>query len=230
MTHPAADLPFGDYQARFEKAAKKNGGDVRRLANGACLARFGAAESAPLAFMSGVHGDERSGPLALLRWLEGALPGGLCPPDQGLWVAPLLNDAGWDAQTREWNGLNLNAAFLPGIAPPFLDEVMADLAAHRPRLFLDFHEDSEKPFPYVYRYTEDRHDLAQQLQHVLGIQEVTWSPADQQRWKGSSETYVRGLGCDHCATLELPPVWPIEKRIGCYVRTIRWCVHERQEG
>jgi hypothetical protein len=173
-----------------------------------------------------VHGDERSGPLALLQWLAGPDPLVFRPTDLALWVVPLLNDVGWDANTREWQGLDLNKTFLPGAAPVFVAEVMADLAAHVPRVFLDLHEDSEKPFPYVYRFTEDTHDFVTRLQQVLQAADMPWSPADRPRWRGSTEIYVRDLGCDRSATLEAPPVWPLPARLEWNLRAVSWCIRE----
>ncbi len=217
------DLNFRDYHDEFEKAISQHGGAVRRLTNGGCQGIIGNTDGPRLAIMSGVHGDERSGPLALLDWVRHieSLPRNLT-----LWMVPLLNDAGWDDNTREWNGLNLNAAFLPGVAPSFVAEVMADLAAHVPQVFLDLHEDSEKPFPYVFRYTEDRHDFASRLQQALGAVDVQWSAADRQRWKGSTEIYVRDIGCHRSATIEAPPIWPLNARIEWNQRAVRWCIHE----
>ena len=224
-----SELSFSAYSDQFAAAAADGrGGAVRRLANGGCLTTFGHAEAPRLALLSGVHGDERSGPLALLSWLTGASPGGVVPSGLGLWVVPLLNDDGWDKNTREWKGVNLNAAFVPDTRIPFVAEVMGDLAAHVPHVFLDLHEDSEKPYPYVYRYTEDRQDFIVRLRDALGAQETLWSSADLERWKGSSEIYVRSLGCERSVTVEAPPVWPLEARIEWNLRAVRWCVAEGQ--
>jgi predicted deacylase len=219
-----SDLDFRDFHNHFEQLASTRGASVRRLANGGCLVLFGQADLPRLAIMSGVHGDERSGPLALLDWLRHLDHS--FSLDMAIWMVPLLNDVGWDANVREWQGINLNSAFLSQVAPSFVAEVMADLAAYVPRVFLDLHEDSEKPFPYVFRYSEDRHDFVTGLQQVLGAVDIPWSPDDIQPWKGSTEIYVRHLGCDRSATIEAPPAWPLDTRIEWNLRAVRWCIKE----
>jgi predicted deacylase len=226
LAEELAALNFHQIQDRLEVAVAAHAGTARRLSNGTCVARFGDAAAPRLAVLSGVHGDERSGPLALLSWLEGTPRGALLPSGVSLWTAPLLNDAGWEQNTREWKGINLNAAFLPQGAPPFLQELMADLAAHVPGVFIDLHEDSEKPFPYVYRYVEDRHGLAERLQQALAAQDMPWTPADRERWKGSTEIYVRQLGCDRCATIEAPPAWPLARRVAWNLTAVSHCLGE----
>jgi hypothetical protein len=143
--------------------------------------------------------------------------------DFEFWVAPLINDAGWDEYTRNWHSLNLNRSFLPELAPPFLGELMMDLSSCVPSLYLDLHEDSEKSFAYVYRYTEDRHDLAERLERVLEAEDVPWSPEELERWKGASEVFVRRLGCNRSATLEAPPAWPLGRRVAWYLRALQYC-------
>jgi predicted deacylase len=211
---------------RFAAEALRHEGKVRYVANGGCMASFGHPNRRRLCLMSGVHGDERSGPLALLQWLEQAPPGAIVGQEMTLWIAPLINDKGWDANVREWNGINLNAAFLANATPDFIQEYMSELAQHMPDIFLDHHEDSEKPYAYVYRYTADRNDFTPRLQQALDATDVTWSPSDEERWKGSTEVYVRRLGCERCATIEAPPVWPLPQRIEWNQRAVRWCVSQ----
>jgi predicted deacylase len=220
------ELGFSAYQEQFAAAVVRRGGVIHRLANGGCLAAFGRPEGPRLAVLSGVHGDERSGPLALLSFVTEAPLEDFSPDGPALWMVPLLNDDGWDNNTREWKGVNLNAAFVSDSPVPFVAEVMRDLEARVPRVFLDLHEDSEKPFPYVYRFTEDRQDFSLRLRHALGAEEALWSLADAERWKGSTEIFARKLGCERSATIEAPPAWPMQARIAWNLRAVRQCVAE----
>jgi predicted deacylase len=215
-------LSFHEYHDRFAAATRKHGGNVRRLSHGGCVATFGDPRRSRFAVLSGLHGDERSGPVALLHGLEQVRGWAATAKEFEFWVAPLVNDAGWDENTRNWHSLNLNRSFLPELAPPFLNELMADLSTRVPSLYFDLHEDSEKSFAYVYRYTEDRHDLAERLERLLEAKDVPWSPEELERWKGASEVFVRRLGCNRCATLETPPAWALGQRVAWYLRALEY--------
>lgn len=222
--HAIEQLSASQYQTRFAVAARRHGGAVRHLQNGSCVTTIGKSSERRLGLMSGLHGDERSGPTALLHWVESTPVGKLSAEGIELWIAPLINDRGWDENTREWGATNLNRAFLPELAPPFLEQLMADLAEHRPSIYLDLHEDSTKEFAYVYRYREDRHDLSRRLQEVLSAEDMEWTSQDMATWKGSSEVFVRKLGCDLATTLETPPVWPLARRVDWFLESIRFCL------
>ncbi len=217
---------FSVYQEQFAAAVGRRGGVIRRLANGGCLAEFGRKKGPLLAVVSGVHGDERSGPLALQSFVKEASLEVFRSDGPALWLVPLLNDDGWDNNTREWKGVNLNSAFIPDSPVPFVAEMMRHLAARVPQIFLDLHEDSEKPYPYVYRFTDDRQDFTLRLRDALGAGETLWSPGDEERWIGSTEIFVRQLGCERSVTIEAPPVWPMQARIAWNALAVRYCVTE----
>lgn len=206
-----------DYYLRFAAAARGHNGDLTQLEHGGSLATFG--EGPRLALMSGLHGDERSGPLAILQWLEESSGKELVPRGCQLWVAPLVNAHGWDAGVREWNGQDLNRLF-GSDAPPFLSAIMNSLDSQLPCVFLDLHEDSDRPELYIYHYVEDRHDVDVQLAEALGATLVAWS--DFGPWEGSGEVFLRRRGCQRCITIEIPPTWSLDERIGYARRAIEW--------
>jgi len=208
-------LTFQEYFVRFERAAIRHKAHLTPLSNGGCIARFGIGPC--FAIMSGLHGDEGSGPLSILEWLE-ALPVET-PLRHQFWIAPLVNDDGWDQGKREWQNLDLNRSF-NGAAPDFLATIMMDLEIARPDLFLDLHEDSYYEGPYLFQFTGDTHPLVTQLASNLDFETEPWS--DLAAWETASETYVRRLGCDYTVTIEVPPVWPLEKRIQKNIQVITW--------
>lgn len=214
-------LSFASYNLRVRTACERHGAHVEVMANGCLVIQLGRAESVRLSIMSGVHGDERSGPSALLRWLEETAPGALVPQGVGLWLAPLVNDDGWNSNRREWHGIDLNRSFLDDVAPAFLRELMSSIQGAPPFLYLDLHEDSDVPYDYVYRKEEDTHDLAVRLQQHLNARDVPWN--SQEPWAGASEVYVRSLGISLCTTIEAPPSWPLHERVEWQLKAIRWC-------
>jgi len=61
-------LSFVDFHARFEKIARQLGATLLPLSNNGWTAKWGTSPF--FVILSGLHGDEISGPLAILQWLE----------------------------------------------------------------------------------------------------------------------------------------------------------------
>lgn len=218
MTGEQLDLPsFREYYRLFEVAATAHQATLMPLEHGGSIAVLG--NGTRVALMSGLHGDERSGPLAILRWLDEAGGNRLVPEGYQLWIAPLVNDLGWDNGVREWGSQDLNRSF-NATAPAFLKSTMTSLCSPLPCLFLDLHEDSDRSYLYVYHYAADHHGADSDLAQILGARLEEWS--DPVPWEGSSEVFLRRQGCDKCITVEIPPVWPIEDRIKTARRAIQW--------
>lgn len=214
-------LSFRAYYQRFETAACQRGAVLERVSNGLSVAFFGGSNVPRLAIMSGVHGDERSGPQAILSWLEKQTPYLFPGPDRGLIVVPLVNDLGWDANCRDWNGIDLNRSFhLPG-APNFLREILNLLVTARPQIFLDLHEDDYIEKPYVFRLEGENDHLSAHLAAALGFQESSW--AWEPVWDGSAEVVLRRSGCHNSMTLEVPFDLPLENRVAWNIQAIEWC-------
>ena len=201
---------------------------VHSLAHGGLIAKIN--DTGPcLAVISGLHGDERSGPLALLEWIC-KQDGPLCPGDRRLWLLPLLNDQGWDKRERKWQEVDLNRVFLPAgtTTPLFVQEVMDEWARRLPDMFLDIHEDSSRPDePYLYWYKEETHDLALRLAEHLQVKSEPWD--DFEYWRGSDEVYLRTLGCTACITIESPTGWPMQERIKWNLAAVEWCIEHLGE-
>lgn len=219
-------LRFRDYSSLFSGAASAAGASVLPLSSGGCCAQW-RGHGPGIALLSGVHGEERAGPIALLGLVQDLAASGLAFP---LWVCPLLNGDGWDARTRCWRKRNLNDLFLSvsDRPPPFMKEVMAQLAAFRPALFADLHEDSASTRAYLFKFNRDPHTLCDDLAEHMGCWACPWAPGP--RWDGSSENFVRGLGCDRTVTLETPLAWPLEKRVAWHRRALDWLLSEGVAG
>lgn len=229
MVFTDPNLTFQEFHHLFKTGLQANpSAGVRQLAHGGLIANIN--DRGPrLAVISGLHGDERSGPLALLEWAS-SQDGPLCPADRSLWLLPLLNDLGWDKKERMWQEVDLNRAFLPGDAatPRFVQEVMEEWAIRLPDMFLDIHEDNSRPDePYIFWYKEETHDLALRLAEHLQAKSEPWD--DFEYWRGSDEIYLRTLGCHHCITIELPAGWPMQERIKWNLSAVEWCIEHLEK-
>jgi predicted deacylase len=202
-------LSFQEFHDRVNIAASRHAGSVQWLDNGGAQVRIGDQHLPAICIVSGLHGDERSGPIAILRLLERANL--LLPVGYSLLVFPLVNDVGWNARTREWSTLDLNRSFGLPHAPKFLQQIADEIARSRPPGFLDLHEDSDTDFPYIFRYLRDDPEFALELQAELSARDEWWD--DNPGWAGASECHARAHGSRVAATLEAPPVWALERRV-----------------
>lgn len=214
------EISFSDFHDRVTSAAQKHRGTVERLANGGTIVVLGDRALPSICLLSGLHGDERSGPIALLQLMERASL--TLPRDYNLVIVPLVNDLGWDQRRREWKKLDLNRAIGLEIAPVFLREIAARLESMRPPGFIDLHEDSEVAYAYLYRFVRDDERFARALEQVLDARDEPWD--QDPSWIGASECHVREHGARLAVTLEAPPSWPLEKRVEWQTRAIDFSI------
>lgn len=155
--------------------------------------------------ISGLHGDEASGPRAVGLWRRHAnLPDGV-----GAVVAPSVMPA--DGQ-RLKSGLDPNRDFSRR-RMPVIDEIRGLVTEARPDLFIDVHEDVESDEPYVFAHRSSSGDMARLLARAMDVKARTWSAGDG----GSSENVFTDLGIPS-VTVEVPPTWPMSKRIAFVIR------------
>lgn len=229
MVYTDPELTFLEYYRLFKNGLRDDPCiNLRQLTHGGLIAQVN--DRGPcLAVISGLHGDERSGPLALLEWAcRQARP--LCPSDKRVWLLPLLNDQGWDKQERMWQEVDLNRAFLPNRegTPMFVQEIMDEWTRRPPDMFLDIHEDDTRPDePYLFWYKEETHDLSLRLAEHLQAKSEPWDDFDY--WRGSDEVYLRTLGCQHCITIESPAGWAMQERIRWNLAAVEWCIEHLGE-
>ena len=186
-------MNFFQYNQKLLKQAEKNKLSTQRLSNDAVVVRGG--KGVRVVIVSGLHGDEKSGPLGILDWLSKS---GFRAKVSFL-IIPLINNEGWNKSERLWRGKDLNRAFGQKRVD-FIDELGKILTDFRPELFLDFHED-EKEDSYFYRLAKKEYPLYYFLKRSLALSERSWGSFE--KWKGSSEVFVRRLGCKKAVTIEL---------------------------
>lgn len=188
------------------------------LPNGCPLIECGDDNGIVVTIISGIHGDERSGPLSILRLLESeGFEDYLLSMKVNLRIAPLVNDHGWDNDTREWMGIDLNRSF--SCPNQLLHELKNWILAKPSMAFVDLHEDSDVEYPYIFQLNEDTSSLTRYVASELHATLEPWDYSDE--WSGSSEVFARKNGIHHCITTEAPPIWSLEDRIQWNTRAIK---------
>ena len=151
---------------------------------------------------AGIHGDEPSGPMALL----GMMRDGLFSDDLSWTICPALNPGGLAVGTRE------NRKFMDLNRDYLLQETL-EVAAHSrwlsrrpaPNLFISLHEDWESTGFYFYEINllEDRPERAAAILEAV----KPYFPAEPGPEIDGHEVRADGWIC-HCAEADLPESWP----------------------
>lgn len=180
--------------------------------------REGDPRHPAILLLSGVHGDERSGPITLARMLvRGELARLASSQGVCIYTIPLLNKNGWDAATRESGGVDLNRSFLrPDLE--VLAGVRALLEGDQFLAFLDLHEDKETPHPYIFSLEGDRFNG--EFAAHMGCPTSTWE--ESPKWEGSSEGFARKCGVPTTSTTEVPPTWNMRSRVTWNAAAVQW--------
>lgn len=195
-------MNFETFYEEFSESTHRLGATESPLSNGAAFYTFG--ESPKIGILSGVHGDEKSGPLTLLKWVQE-----LKKIKTSFWVCPLLNDQGWDKDTRRWNALDLNRNFSKRSRVPLLRECYRFFKKNTPKIFLDLHEDSFTRKNYIYHYITEDTTFAEYLSKGKNAG-IIWSKPSE--WKGCSENLMQSLGTQYMATIEASPYFKLDNR------------------
>jgi protein MpaA len=184
---------------------------------------------------SGIHGDEPSGPLAILQLLEeNQWPGGI-----QIWLSPCLNPNGFKLNTREnENGVDLNRDYRSRRTP----EVRAHIAwlDRQPKfnLSIALHEDWEANGFYVYEVNpHNRPSLAESIIEAVrelcpiehaelvdnweckaGIIRPQIKPEDRPQWAEAVYLIVNKTALGY--TIETPSDFPLAFRVRTHVRAM----------
>lgn len=186
-------ITSSQYNQRLLRQLKKRGFSARQLPNGSLVFRGGTGRR--VAVLSGLHGDEKSGPLGILKWLEKSD----FQPKTSFLIIPLVNGWGWDKDKRLWQKQDLNRSFGQNKLG-FMNELGQLLLDFKPDIFFDFHQDVG-PKNYFYRLAGEASPVYSFLKNSLGLSERKWSFC--KKWQGSSEVFVREAGCERAVSIEL---------------------------
>ncbi len=226
------ELSFTEFYKRFYKICRKHGATITKLPNGGYIAKIGKflKKNKKIAFLAGVHGDERSGPGAILHWLETTKTADLIPEGCGLWICPLVNDVGWARNKHLWKNLNLNRYFSRKMpSPKFVKKIMKSLAKFEPSIFIDFHEDCLVDFPYIFRYVKGYDDFSKRLQKKIKAVDEPYSKMSY--WEGCSETFAYHLGTKIYTTVESPTFsWSLKRRVNFNLNAIDYALQELENN
>lgn len=216
-TNEAVD--HSSFTSMFDSHAESNGMDVIELPEGVHLYSYGTGR--PYTFIiSGQHGDERAGPLALL---EMARDGEFVVPEGAVRVCPIVSPLSWDEDVRAFGGKNSNREWGgPHRSHPQVKALMAILETDPPDVFLDLHE-ADSPMPSGMHKLELRHagtpwgrEMIKQLgPEARGVAMHTHIPY-------SSEAYAHNLGIPATAAVETNSFnLSLEERIELQKRVVR---------
>jgi murein peptide amidase A len=232
-------IPIDQVQAETHQAALRHGWNSETFfeSDQATLRAYHrASSSSPLNIYvsTGVHGDEPSGPLTILRMLrEDAWP------DASLWLMPCLNPTGFRLNTREnADGIDLNREY----RQPKAAEVRAHIQwlERQPSfdLSLLLHEDWEANGFYVYELNpENRPSLAEHIVAAVrihcpiesaekvddwdcvgGIIRPQVHPEERPLW--AEALYLRIHKSPLNYTLETPSDFPLPFRVGVHLQAL----------
>ena len=228
--HRINNLPAETYMNRFVAAAKKHGFKKRSLSFGRALFYLGTGPKKVL-ITSGIHGEERAGPIALLHYLENTPKGQLIAANSTLMVCPLIGHDAWNNKKRkENNKTNLNSVWYhkhdkdPKTLriPRYIQEMKRAIIKFKPEFFLDFHEDTtiKDKEPYCFRMNTNR-GMVYNLQGVFGLsrKKGVWSYPD---WIGTTETFVAQTGRLETTTIETPQSKHLKFRVGFDLGVLKW--------
>lgn len=195
---------------------------IRQLDNSAPLLSWGDVEAPCVFLLGGVHGDEPSGSLALVQLLELVDLTRWCTDNAlSLRVLPILNDEGWDTQTRRWRGIDLNRSFLDSPHTPYIvDQLLEEFREQPPTMFVDFHEDDTQPGPYLFRHVDDDPAFVSAMAEYLSADVETWETSHE--WEGASEMPVRKLGAKFVTTVEHPGTYSQDVAVAWQYSAVEW--------
>lgn len=168
-----------------------------KLSNGATIYKFGKPK---LFVLAGVHGEEVS-PIVTLNQIIGS-------DLKDVWILPCLNVKGFKEMTRKDGKYNLNDEFKFDSELTYMSELCKVLEEIKPDMFVDMHEDCESDVDYIWTHKKNDINLDGQLKDT-GI----FVHPGSDFYKGTSETFMRNLGCRNAFTTEVTTEKPLEERI-----------------
>ena len=216
------DVDFLDYETYirfFDAFAETSGMEIDVLPSG--LRLYTAGDGRPSTFIvSGQHGDERAGPIALLEMARD----GELPILGSIRICPITHPEAWDDYTRMPGGLDMNRVWDIEKAPAPILTLMMSIESRRPDFFLDLHE-SNHEHPKSGEMFEIRHadtPWGHRLVRALGHNTVGFKLHDH--IAGSARKYTYDLGVRDTAVVETSTLLSLSERVEFHKEVIRLCV------
>ena len=242
----AVAFDVNEYMDSFCRLADENGFArevVARVADYEIPVYTKIKSGAPRIYLSsGVHGDEPSGPLALMELLGE----GLLSNEVSWMLCPLLNPSGMEAGTREnSSGVDLNRDYLRRASAEVRGHVDWLERQPVPDVFLSLHEDWESTGFYLYEIQKSvcasvAHAILEAASLEIGpepspliddhnVREPGWIfhepradiPAD---WPEA--IYMADRGTQVSYTMETPSSLELSRRVACHKLAVCKAVEE----
>lgn len=208
-------IPWPDFLPAFGRAAQAVGFSRRVLAEtaGGPLVIWERSAAGPKVYVSsGIHGDEPSGPLAMLQLMED----GFFATELDWALCPALNPVGLMASTRENGaGIDLNRDYWLRRTPEISAHAAWLESIALPALFLSLHEDWEANGFYFYEINLGADEPCRSEDIIEAVK--PWFPPDPGHEIDGHAP--RGPGwIFHAAEADVPEGWPeaiFLSKLGC---------------
>lgn len=170
--------------------------------------------------ISGQHGPERSGPIALLNWAKWLSNHKI---NGKIIIVPIINCLGWDRRERSPKRLNCNRVWHDSKShrAPQIKKLMRIARKEMPLIWLDLHEDSviQDNMHYIFRNKDC--DFGKELQKAVGVSvhKGVTSKHDQE----TSESFAHSIGINRSFTTESCPYLHLDERIDFQKKVIDYC-------
>ncbi|MBI4098474.1 MAG: M14 family metallocarboxypeptidase [Candidatus Magasanikbacteria bacterium] len=186
-----------------------------------------------ICFSAGIHGDEESGPWAIVAFLN-RIP--RLPAHIAIIMFPLVNPYGFDRhQYRNEDNRNLNRHFLDHKPAPENVLLKKALKPYQLFFFAALHEDEEQRGSYLFAYTKEPHEpaiyrnligIAKKYGPVVTKKRIYWHRGNNglvlnPRSDGSLEEFVHKKGAPFSICTEMPDAFPLKKRIAILLAQMR---------
>jgi predicted deacylase len=223
MEQKEIDNNFLEIARDFLEFGKKLGMQTFTLSNGAPIL-FKDGQKI-LSILSGLHGDEKAGPLFLHSLLQKFVDQKKQMFD-GILIIPILNEDGWTKNNRNWNGVDLNRQFDSDSKPQIIKELIEIYTNKNIQIHWDIHEDDTSKTEYVFGY-EPNITMPEALSMHLECALINWNMQDEGEGgkdEGSSESFMARRGVD-ATTTESPPTWELSRRIEWNEKIFEWLMN-----
>ena len=191
---------------------------------------------------SGCHGDEPSGPYALLEMLKEGFFG----EDMEWLICPMINPTGMAAGTREnAQGIDLNRDYFKKTTEETNAHAEWLLRQQVPDIFLSLHEDWESTGFYLYEIQKNvcksiAETILKTTSTVIPVEpnrtiddhnvhELGWifhPPQADYSDQWPEAIFMAELGTEVSYTLETPSSLELEKRIQCHKLAVKCAIQE----
>ena len=183
---------------------------------------------------AGIHGDERSAPFGILKFLFKYKPKN---NDPKIIIFPLLNPYGFEKNKYEnHKNIDLNHHFLDKPLKSEIKLIYGSLKHEKISIFVAFHEDDEKKGLYLYNYS-DNVNLFKNLIKFLSKKCKIYNDKKIYRNKskkgiitnpkndGSFEERMYKDGVHYSTCIEIPDYFSFSKRVNLVVDITKYLVN-----